>query len=59
MKPQAPRPRLVAVIRDCKNPKLDYALPAARAEKLFAQGVLLWDMAHRAFVTRDQWAMPQ
>lgn len=48
--------RYVQVILDPQNPKLDYILPANRAEKLLAQGKLLWDMAAVTFTTPDRYA---
>jgi hypothetical protein len=51
-----PKAKLVTVICDPRNPKLDYVLPSARAEALLAQGKLLWDLAAATFTTPDRYA---
>lgn len=58
MKPKT-KPALVLVVRDPRNAKLDYALPARRAEELFRLGKLLWNMDLRSYVTPDRYAQVQ
>lgn len=50
---------MALIIRDPRNPKLDYALTRKRAEALLWAGKLRWDSAHRAYRTLSVWEMPQ
>ena len=44
----------VKVIRDCRNGRLDYKLPAARAKELYAAGKLQWDLTNGTYCTPTQ-----
>lgn len=50
---------MALIIRDPRNPRLDYTLTRKRAEALWFAGKLRWDTARHAFRTRNVWEMPR
>lgn len=52
-------PQLVNIIRDTRNPSLDYQLRISRAEKLLSEGKLVWCINNNTYMTLSPHEAPK